>query len=966
MKVLHRLLIAAICVLAAPSAWAQGLTGSITGVATDASGAILPGVTVSVSGDKLIGGVQTQTTDSNGAFRFDRLPPGNYRVKFELQGFKTVDRSDIKIDAGFVATVGAKLEVGSVSETITVTGQSPTVDTKSNLQQTIMNQEILEGIPSGRDPWSVAKIIPGVAVSTYDVGGTQSMQQSSLSSHGSSTNDVSYNIDGTSVNWPGGGGGATMLYYDQGMFEEVNYMTSAIPAETLVGGVAINMVTKDAGNKWRGNTKYNYSNGCASPTDVTPSCLESDNLAPGIAAGVLPPTFLGNPTLTTYDFNLAGGGAIIQDRLWVNGSIRRWTVNKLVNARNVDKTQAIDDNTLKNYSGKGVFAATSNQKVTLSYNWNNKIRGHRRDSNQFAADIASLVQTNPAYSTQAKYTGIHDKTVFESSFSIMKGETDYNYQPGTPSTAYRIEDSVLNTAKGAAPRQEYQPNSRTEWDNVVWYTKSGWGGDHLFKGGVQFARLYFQDLYSVLNDEYLEYTNNQATSVIQYNTPANSVSIDKETGLFFQDTWTTASHLTLNLGVRYDHNLGTLPAQSTPGGQYASPASISESNPINQNLFVWRTGLAYDPMGDGKTALKTSYSRYGLQVGIDRVTNVNPFSNATRTCTWTDPNGDGIPQASEITNCGAFPGLNVHYAGSNGPTWPFSDEITAGIEHQIINDMRVGVMYYHRTNRNQIGTRNTAVPASDYTPVTIAVPNGPNGATTATLYNLSSAAFNGQTFNVLDNQPYLDTVYNGVDITANKRFSHRWQMVAGLTVGRNKGGINSNSVTGSGQSQTISATTGGDLNDPNNTQFTNGIVGNDSPVAFRLSGSYEAPAKINIAGTLVSNSGYPYISVFNVTKANFASVCTANCAGGLVRSSQPIMLSSRGDERFPAVTLLDMRISRPFTFLGNRRIVPELDAFNLTNRYTPTSLNNAIGTTWRTPTQIISPRIFKVGFSIDF
>ncbi len=959
MKLLHRLLIAAICVLAAPSAWAQGLTGSITGVATDASGAILPGVTVSVSGDKLIGGVQTQTTDSNGAFRFDRLPPGNYRVKFELQGFKTVDRNDIKIDAGFVATVGAKLEVGSVSETITVTGQSPTVDTKSNLQQTIMNQEILEGIPSGRDPWSVAKIIPGVAVSTYDVGGTQSMQQSSLSSHGSSTNDVSYNIDGTSVNWPGGGGGATMLYYDQGMFEEVNYMTSAIPAEVMVGGVSINMVTKDAGNKWRGNTKYNYSNGCASTTQVTPGCLESDNLAAGKAAGVLPPTFLGNPTLTTYDFNLAGGGAVIQDRLWVNGSIRRWTVNKLVNAKNIDGTQAIDDNTLKNYSGKGVFSATSNQKMTFSYNWNNKIRGHRRDTNQFAADIASLVQTNPAYSAQGKYTGIHNKTVFESSFSIMKGETDYNYQPGTPSTAYRVEDSVLNTATGAAARQEYQPNSRTEWDNVLSYTKSGWGGDHLFKGGVQFARLYFDDKYDVLNDAYLEYTNGKATSINEYNTPAENVNISKETGLFLQDTWTAANHLTLNLGVRYDHNLGTLPAQSNPAGQYIGALSIPESNPIRQNLFVWRTGLVYDPMGDGQTALKASYSRYGLQVGIDRVTNVNPFSAVSRSCTWTDPNGDGIPQASEITNCAAFPGLSVHYAGPNGPSWPFSDEITAGIEHQIMTDMRVGVMYYHRTNRNQIGTRNTAVTPADYTAATVSIPNGPNGPTTATLYNLNSTALLATTNNILDNQPYLDTVYNGVDITASKRFSHRWQMVAGLTLGKNTGGLNQNSGTGSGQSTTT------DLNDPNLTAFSNGIVGNDSPIAFRLSGSYEAPGAINIAGTLVSNSGYPYVSTYSVTKAAFATTCTANCGTGLIRGSQTVFLSDRGDERLPAVTLLDMRISRAFRF-GPRRITPEIDLFNLTNRYTPTSVGAAVGSTWRLPTAIISPRIIKLGFSIDF
>jgi hypothetical protein len=964
MSAMARLLAAASLVVlcTASAAVAQVQTGSITGAVTDISGGVMPGASVSLSGDKLIGGVQTQVTDATGAYRFDRLPPGGYQLKFELQGFKTISRTDIVVNASFVATVNAKLEVGNVSETITVTGESPTVDTKSNLQQTVMNQDILEGVPSGRDPWSVAKIIPGVQVSTYDVGGTQSIQQSSLSSHGSSTNDVSYNIDGATVNWPGGGGGATMLYYDQGMFEEVNYMTSAIPAEVMVGGVSINMVTKDAGNKWRGDTRYAYSNGCASPQNPTPGCLESDNLAPGIKSGTLPPTLLGNPTQTTYDFNLAGGGALVQDRLWVNGSIRRWTVNKLVNARNPDKTQAIDDNLLKNYSGKGVFSASANQKVQFSYNWNNKIRGHRRDTNQFQPDIASVVQTNPAYSTQARYSGIFQKKlVFESSFSLMKGETDYNYQPGTPSTAYRIEDSVANTATGAAQRQEYQPNSRAEFDNVVSYSKAGMGGDHLIKGGVQFARLYFDDKYSVLNDTFLEYTNGKATSVIEYNTPTESVNVDKVLGLFVQDAWTVANHLTLNLGVRFDHNTGTLPAQSNPGGQFVAPQSIPESQPINQNLFVWRTGMAFDPTADGKTALKASYSRYGLQVGIDRVTNVNPFTNATRTCTWTDPNGDGIPQASEISGCTAFPGLNVHYAGANGPSWPYSDEVTAGVERQVITNMRVGVMYYHRTNRNQIGTRNTAVPPSAYTAATVNIPNGPNGATTATLYNLSSSAFL-VTNNVLDNQPYLDTVYNGVEFTANKRLSQHWQMVAGLTVGKNTGGINSSN----GQSSTISSTTGGDLNDPNNTVYTNGIVGNDSPAAFRLSGSYQAPAGILVAGTLVSNSGYPYISTFSVTKAAFPGLCTAGCAGGLIRSSQFVLLSARGDERLPAVTLIDLRVSRVFRFAGNRRFVPQLDLFNLGNSYTPTSVNGAVGSTWQTPTGIVSPRIAKVGFSLTF
>jgi hypothetical protein len=846
-----------LCMLAVHTASAQVQTGSILGIATDSSNAVMPGVTVSLSGDKLIGGVQTQTTDATGSYRFDRLPPGGYNIKFELQGFRTIDRTGIAISASFVATVNAKLEVGSLSETITVTGESPTVDTKSNLQQTVMNQEVLEGIPSGRDPWSVAKVIPGVQVSTYDVGGTQSFQQSSLSSHGSSTNDVSYNIDGATVNWPGGGGGATMMYYDQGMFEEVNYMTSAIPAEVMAGGVSINMVTKDAGNRWRGDVRYNYSTGCLTPQNPTPGCLESDNLsgAPGLA--------LGNPTQSGYDLNFSGGGALIHDRLWVNGGVRRWIINKLVNAKNDDGTQAIDDNTLKNYSGKGVFSASSTQKVSFSYNWNNKIRGHRRDTPpNLVPDIASLVQTNPASSTQAKYTGIHNKTVFESSFSLMNGETDYGYQPGTPATAIRVVDSTRDTARNAAQRGEQNPNSRLQFDNILSYSRPGWAGDHLFKGGVQFARLYFDDKNQVLNNQYLNYSNGLPINVQEFNTPTEALNIDKVFGVFGQDSWAVGRNLTLNLGVRFDHNIGILPAQSTTGGPYIAARSIDESTPIKQNLFVWRTGASYDPIGDGKTALKASASRYGLQVGIDRVLNVNPFQSASQTCPWTDPNNDGIAQPNEFgIGCSGFPSTTIRYAGSNGPRWPHSDEITAGVERELVKNMRVGVMYYHRTNRDQIGTRNLAVPTTGYTPFTITVPNGPGGTLaspkplTATVYNLQ-AAFNGVQGNVVDNDPFLDTNYNGVEVTAQKRFSNRWQMVAGFTAGRNTGGINA----AGGQSSTA------DLNDPNLAAYAKGIVGTDSLYAFRLSGSYRAPYDIQIAGTMVSNTGYPFMSTYSVTR----------------------------------------------------------------------------------------------------
>jgi hypothetical protein len=333
---------------------------------------------------------------------------------------------------------------------------------------------------------------------------------------------------------------------------------------------------------------------------------------------------------------------------------------------------------------------------------------------------------------------------------------------------------------------------------------------------------------------------------------------------------------------------------------------------------------------------------------------VNPLQATSQTCPWTDPNKDGIAESNEFgTGCSGFPTTTIRYAGANGPRWPYSDELSAGIEREIVRDMRVGAMYYHRTNRDQIGTRNTAAPAATaYAPFTISVPNGPNGAMTQTVYNLLPA-YNGQQANIVDNDPFLDTNYNGVEFTAMKRMSHHWQLTTGLTVGKNSGGLNAGAAS-SGQSNTA------DLNDPNLTVYPNGIIGNDSLVAFRASGIYAAPYGINVSGSLVSNTGYPIVSTYSVTRAAAAAAGVT-----LTRSSQTIFLSQRGDERLPSVTLMDLRFSKRFHF-GNRSVEPAFDMYNLGNASTSTSINTGVGTTYRAITGIVSPRIMKLSISMNF
>ena len=906
--------------------FAQVATGTIAGALEDAGGAVLPGVSVALSGERLIGGKATRITDSNGAYRFDRLAPGSYSLTFELQGFRTVERRDIVVSASFTATVNQKLEVGALQETITVAGESPTVDIKSTLQQTVMNQAILEGVPTGRDPWSLAKIIPGVQVNTYDVGGTQAMQQSALRVHGSRDDDKNFAIDGTTVNWPGGGGGSTMLYYDQGMFEEVNYQTSAIPAEVMTGGIYLNMVTKSGSNRWRGDLKTFYSR----------PGWQGDNFADAIAAG-LPG---GIPITQLYDVNVAGGGPLVRNRLWINGAYRNWRVDKLTLARNPDGSRAIDDNLIWNTSGKGNWQATGTQRLAVSWNYNWKERFHRRDTPpNFAEDQASLWQTNPAASTQVKYTLSRRKIVYDSTFGIMDGITNYYYQPGTLETDIRVEDTGRSEAFVAAERHEEAPNYRAQFDNVVSYSTSAWGADHLVKAGAQFAQMGMNDQFWVNGDMHILFNNGAANAVRLWNTPTAHNSKIRLFGIFAQDTW-SYKKLTLNVGVRVDHSRGWMPEQSKAAGTFSAARDLAETDVFSSWRGAWRTGAVYDLFGSGRTAIKASASRYAAQVGLTMVQRVHPLQRTSGTRPWADTNGDRLPQESELGTFSGFPGQSSRYTDEHGPDWPYSDEFTAGIEHEITGAVRVGATYYHRTNRQIVGSRNVLVPPTAYTEHSIAVPGGAAGpGGDVRFYNLIPA-FNGLQDNVFDNQDALDTTFNGVEITASKRLRDRWQLLAGVTLGKNEGGV----LTG-------------DLNDPNNAlNFPQGIEGTDSAFAFRLSGSYVAPYGINVSGSFILNDGYPYQSAYAVTRTVFPS---------LTRSSQTVRLTRRGDERLPDVAMVDFRLSRTFR-VNDRRITPMFEIFNLSNADTVVGYNANVGSSYLRPTEILSPRLLRLGISFDF
>ena len=271
MRMFGRLVFAAALLALIPAA-AFAQTSAIAGVVKDTSGAVLPGVTVEVSSPALIEKVRSAVTDSSGQYKITTLRPGTYAVTFTLPGFSVVKRENVELTSDFTATINADMKVGALEETITVSAESPIVDTQSITTRTVMTREVMDAIPTGRNIQAVGIMIPGTSISlggggalSRDVGGSGNLQQSPLQYRGSA--DTVQTIEGMRLNNLCANGAYSGVYWNDGSFQEFSYVTGADSAEMGQGGMRVNMVPKDGGNSFHGFVFGNYS----------PSSWASDN-----------------------------------------------------------------------------------------------------------------------------------------------------------------------------------------------------------------------------------------------------------------------------------------------------------------------------------------------------------------------------------------------------------------------------------------------------------------------------------------------------------------------------------------------------------------------------------------------------------------------------------------------------------------------------------------------------------------
>lgn len=353
--------------------------GALTGTVRDASGAVLPGVTVEAASPALIEQVRAVVTDNAGIYRIVDLGPGIYSLTFTLAGFSQVKREGIDLAGSATLTIPIDLRVGNLTETIVVTGESPVVDVQSTRREAVIDGDVISTLPGTRSTGSLITMVPGLE--TFGAALNPSPGLVFFFSRGGPNSEGRFNVNGMPVANAFAGGGGSSLIYDTVNVDEIAFTVAGGMGETDVGGPVLNIVPRSGGNTFQGQAFINFSN----------DAMRGDNLTPALMAATPGPNLRETPgIIKAYDSNISYGGPIVRDRVWFFGSYRKLNTETAVegvvgnaNAFDLSRWDWLEDRsvTARGSAGRSIYIGrltaqvAPKHRVSVSYEYQRRCDG---------------------------------------------------------------------------------------------------------------------------------------------------------------------------------------------------------------------------------------------------------------------------------------------------------------------------------------------------------------------------------------------------------------------------------------------------------------------------------------------------------------------------------------------------------------------------------------------------------------
>jgi hypothetical protein len=968
--------------MAAPT-FAQEFRGRINGVVTDNTGAVLPGVTVSASSPALIQ-PQVQVTGGDGSYRFLALPPGVYTIDFELTGFNSVKRQDVRVVINQTLTVDMQMQVATLQETVTVTGASPVVDTSTTAMGTNFTKELLTEIPNARDIWAAMAQAPGIQMTAFDVGGSNTGNQSGFRSYGFDTQNQTRmeGIDTTE------GTAANAGYFDFGSFEEFQVGGAGADSGAFAGGAVLSISVKSGGDRFAG-TWYSDYIGESMLADNVPDYLRTANTRnddgyfsrAGLCFQRAGETICkGNATKKQYDLNGDIGGPLWKQKAWFFTS---WRLNdKYEYIPGLDQTQR---SKLSNkYTFKGTFQVGKSTQIIGFLNKREKLQDKRGFNNTTIPLSAAYYQSSRNYPWKVEATRVFGSRAFLDvlygnwyNFFPLRPVRDFGLYDG-PWTPPRIDTATsVRSATGGNNGYQDQKRFKPQFYTTLSYFKDGWGGSHDLRFGFDWKR----DRRSLFNDQPFEVdyrdNNGALASVDIYNSPVTGINDVVYTAGWVNDTFKLTNRLTLNLGVRVENYKDQWPDQKMQPNSFPalsgvtdprlvgllSPREVAAATVANHTTLAPKIGFAYDLSGDNRTVIKGFVGQSRWNSADTLADQENPVglaflryafvSCAAGQTTGCDVNGDRL--ISSPAELGAF-----QTSGGGGGfvrvdrdlVRPTSNEVSLNLEREIATGLSGRASWVYKNMRNVWGEIDVIRAAGYTVPFTFTDPGADRVVGTSDDQAFSTMALatgtgTDRVFTNLGERGNAD--FQNVEFAINRRFSGKWMLLTSF------------GATWSTMAHTQAAN--GNLGRYGNTTFpyrpADRLMGEDGVETsslwnYKIIGRYVLPYEVGFSGSWKVQSGFNYGRTISVAMP--------------VEGNRTIRVEPIDAHRYPTVGILDLRLDKSFDMGKFGKFSPMVDVFNLMNSGVPTNVRttNTATAPFQEVTAILNPRVIRFGVRYNF